>query len=67
MVSDVEKMLEFRTNGQERILEMSSVQKHSFIKAQRQNPWAERAALGPRGVADCILSSWEGVRGSISL
>lgn len=36
----------FRAHGQERILETSSVQKGGFIKAQRQDPWAERATLG---------------------
>ena len=35
-----------RGDGQERILETSSVQKGSFIKAQGQDLWAERAALG---------------------
>ena len=45
VIDDVE-MLGFRANGQERILETSSVQKGGFTKAQEQNPWAERAALG---------------------
>ena len=33
-------------SGQERILEMSLVQKGGFIKAQGQDPWAESTALG---------------------
>ena len=33
-------------DGQERILEMSLVQKGDFIKAQGQNLWADRAAVG---------------------
>ena len=40
------EMLGFRANGQERILEMSLVQKGSFIIARGQDPWAESAALG---------------------
>lgn len=36
----------FGADSQERILEMSSVQKGGFIKAWGQDPWAERAALG---------------------
>ena len=36
----------FRAYGQERILEDTFVQKGDFIKAQGQDPWAERAALG---------------------
>ena len=36
-------MLRFGANGQERILEMSPVQKGDFIKAREQDPWAERA------------------------
>ena len=43
-------------NGQERIIE--TVQKGSFIKAQRQDPWAGRAALGFGGVANYIFWSW---------
>ena len=54
-------------NGQERILEMSLVQKGDFIKARGQDPWTERAAMGSRGEAHYILSSWEGVRDSVSL
>ena len=46
MEVDVGKMLGFEANGQERILEMSLVQKRGFIKAQGQDPWAERAAPG---------------------
>ena len=33
-------------NSQERILEMSLVQKGNFIKARGQDPWAERAVPG---------------------
>ena len=36
-----------RANGQERILERSSVQNGGFIKAEGQDPWAERAAANP--------------------
>ena len=43
--SDVGKTLGFKVYGQERILEMSLVQK-GFIKAPGQDLWAERAALG---------------------
>ena len=39
-------MLGFEANGQEKILEMSLVQKGGFIKAWGQNLWAEKAALG---------------------
>ena len=35
-------MLGFGENGQERIFEASSVQKGGFMKAQGQNPCAER-------------------------
>ena len=35
-----------RAHGQERILEMSLVQKCAFIKVWGQDPRAERAALG---------------------
>ena len=59
-------MLGFRANGPERILEMSLVQKGGFIKVQGQDPWADRAALGSRGVAHYIFSSWEGVRVIVS-
>ena len=45
VVSDV-GMLGFGADGQERILEISLVQKGGFIKAQAKNPWAETAALG---------------------
>ena len=58
-------MLGFEPESQERIPEMSLVQKGSFIKAQGQDPWAERAALGSLGVAQYILSGWEGVRDSV--
>ena len=44
--SDIRKTLGFKANGQERILEMSLMQKDDFIKAQEQNLGAERAALG---------------------
>ena len=44
--------------GQERILEMFLVQKGDFITAQRQDPWAERAALWLWGVIDDILLLW---------
>ena len=37
-------------NGQERILKTSSVQKGNFIKAKREDRWAERAAT-----ASCCL------------
>ena len=43
---DVGKTLGFEDDGQERILETSLMQKGDFIKAQGQDPWAERAALG---------------------
>ena len=39
-------MLGSQADGQERILGTSLVQKGGFIKAQGQDPWAERAALG---------------------
>ena len=35
-----------RANGQERILEDIFGAEGDFIKAWRQDPWAERAALG---------------------
>ena len=35
-----------KPDGQERILETSLMQKGDFIKAQGQNPWAERAKPG---------------------
>ena len=38
-------------------LDMSLVQKGDFIKAWGQGMWAERAALGLRGVADYIFLS----------
>ena len=44
--SDVGKTLGFDADGQEGILETSLVQKGGFIKAQGQDPWAERVALG---------------------
>jgi len=44
--SDIGKTLGFKPEGQERILETSLVQKGGFIKARRQDPWAERAVLG---------------------
>lgn len=40
------KILGFEAKGQERIPESSLVQNCSFTKAQGQDPWAERAALG---------------------
>ena len=40
------EVLGFGADGQERILEMSSMQKGSFIKAQGHKLWAERAAQG---------------------
>ena len=40
------EMLGFRVNSQERILEKSLRQKGGFIKAQGQDFWVERAALG---------------------
>ena len=45
MVLDV-KCWDLGLNGQERILEMSSVQKGGFIKAWGRDLWAQRAALG---------------------
>lgn len=50
-----------------RFLETSSVQEGGLIKAQRQDPWTERAALGLGRVTDAILASWEGLRASTSL
>lgn len=44
--NDVVGRMEFRVDNQERILETTLVQKGSFIKAQRRDPWAEAAALG---------------------
>ena len=41
----MEGMLGFGADGQERILETTLVQKGGFIRAPRQDPWAERAAL----------------------
>ena len=43
--SDVGKMLGFRADSGERILETSSVQNYGLIKAQGQDLWAEKAAL----------------------
>ena len=40
------EVLGFEADGQERILQMSSVQKGVFIKAWGQDLWAERAAQG---------------------
>ena len=45
METDVE-MLGFGADSQEKILETSAVQEGGFIKAQGQDPWVERAALG---------------------
>ena len=48
-VLDPDAVLEWqgaRADGQERILEMSLVQKGDIIKAWGQDPWVERAALG---------------------
>ena len=39
------KMFGFRVGGQKRILEMCSVQNSDVIKAQGQDPWAERATM----------------------
>ena len=39
-------MLGFEADGHERILETLLLQKGDFIKAQRQDQWAERASLG---------------------
>ena len=47
-------------DGQERIFEDVLVQKADFIKAQGQDPWAERAALGPRGETGYILGDGGG-------
>ena len=44
--TDIGKALGFEADSQERILEMSLMKKGSFIKAQGQDPWAERAAMG---------------------
>ena len=41
-----ERMLGFGADGQERIVEMSLVQKGDFMKARGQDLWVERAALG---------------------
>ena len=43
---DVANMLGFEADGQERILGTSLVEKHGFIKAWRQDLWAEGAAWG---------------------
>jgi len=51
-VLDVGKtLLGFEVDGQESILETSLVQKGGFIKAQGQDPWAERTVVGSGGVA----------------
>lgn len=50
-------MLGFGADVQERIPETSLVQKRGFLKAQGQDQWPEKAALGLSGVADYILSS----------
>ena len=40
-------MVGFGANGQERILEdIFGAKKGDFLKAQGQDPWTERAALG---------------------
>lgn len=65
-LSDVE-MSGFRANGQERIPEMSPVQKGGFSKAQGQDLSAGRAALGLWGETDYILSTWDGDRDSMNL
>ena len=52
------EVLRFRAGGylsQQRIIEMSLVPKGGFIKAQEQDPGAERAALGSDGVAHYIF------------
>ena len=38
-------MLGLEANSQERFFEIPLVQKGGFIKAQGQDPWAERAAV----------------------
>lgn len=38
-------MWDHKADGQERIIEVFSVQKGTLIKAQGQDPWAERAVL----------------------
>lgn len=43
-------LLGSRADGQERILETSLMQRGGFIEAQRQAPWAGRAAVLPQ---DC--------------
>ena len=53
MSHNVGKILGFRVNNQERMLETSLVQKGSFIKAWGQDPWAERAAVGSEEL--CII------------
>ena len=40
------KVLGFRANSQERILEMFPVQKGGFTKARGEDLWVERPALG---------------------
>ena len=54
-------MLSFEADGQERILEMSLVQKGGFIKAQRQDLWAEMRS------GHYKLSSWGGVKDRVDL
>ena len=45
----------FRVDDPERILENIFGAKGDFIKAWRQNPWSERAALGLCRMTGCIL------------
>ena len=49
-----------RADGQERILEMSWVQKGGFTKTQGQDPWAEGAAAAPglSRATDKMLWGW---------
>ena len=60
---DAGKTLGSGANGQEKMLETSLVHKGDFLKAQKQDPWVERAALGSGGVAHYTLSSWDGGEG----
>ena len=63
---DAMKTLGFRS---EQTRKNSGLQckERGFNKARGQDLWAERAALRLVGVAEDILSSWEGVRDSLSL
>lgn len=55
MSDDAGRTLGFKVDGQERILEISFMQKGVFIKVQGQDTWAERDALGLCGAAHCML------------